>query len=96
MCLLSITPELLQNPTALSSNTQLLSAGVDEATEEAFDETTDDAIDETAGVELLLELITAVLELDFDVVAVDVVAAEEAAAPHKLPFTFGVPAVPFA
>ena len=92
-CLVSITPELLQNPTAFSSNNQLLSA-TDDATEEAIDD------------ELLLELLITLLftleldantlELDFDELAGDEDEADEVAAPHRLPFTVAVDAAPLA
>ena len=91
---MSITPELLQNPTALSSKTQLLSAATDEAM--------DDAIDEELLLELLtillliLELVTVVLELDLDVVIAEEDITEEVIAPHKLPFTLGALAAPLA
>lgn len=96
---MSITPELLQNPTAFSSNNQLLSVAddaADEVTDEAFEEATEE---ETTDDELLLELLTT-LELDFGVLVADEVAAEEATdevvAPHRLPLTLAVAAVPLA
>ena len=81
--MVSITAELLQNPKAFSSNTQAFSAAADEAID---DEVLLDV--ETAA------LLTEVEVLDFVVLVADEVATEEVAVPHKLPLTFGLLAVP--
>jgi hypothetical protein len=82
-----MTPELPQNPTAFSSNTQRLSVALDEAAEEV--------------VLLVLPCpLLAALEVELPAFIDEAVAAEdiveEVIASHKLPFILGIPAVPFA
>ena len=89
VCLVSITPELPQNPTALSSNNQLLSAATDDATDEEL------LLELLTTLLLTLELLTCAL-LTLALLLDCTLDVDEAAAPHKLPVTTADPAVPFA
>jgi hypothetical protein len=86
----STTPELLQNPVVFSSNSQLLSAAVEELIEEVIEEDVLLELLATLLIGLEYELVVGALEL------AGCVLDEDAVAPHTVPVTCAVPAVPFA
>ena len=90
--MVSTTP-VLQNPTAFSSNSQLLSFAVDdEETEEELRELLTE-LDERLEL-ITLDEILRLLDLELELIELDRLELDTVALVHKLPLTVGAPALP--
>jgi hypothetical protein len=94
--LLSITPEVLQNPTEFSSKTQLLSLAVEEEeTDELLELLIEIELERELDRELERELDRLELEIELDL-ELELIELETEVPLHKLPLTVGAPAAPLA